>query len=104
MKNSSNSWSKKVKVKSSCKGWELRIYTGHDPRDDPESYLRWYWNMRGDILAIQKEIDGQLVVVLGDLYDKKRMESVIKQLGVSFGFEEFMGQLWLTESLDESSK
>jgi hypothetical protein len=39
-----------------------------------------------DVLRV--EIDGELIVVLGDQYDK-RVQPLLNQLGNSLGFEEF---------------
>ncbi|KAF8219882.1 hypothetical protein L208DRAFT_1545092, partial [Tricholoma matsutake] len=62
-----------------------------DPRDHPEEYIHWYTNKvdhidNSDVLRV--EIDHELVVVLGDQYDK-RVQPLLNQLGDSLGLEEF---------------
>ncbi|KAF8221746.1 hypothetical protein L208DRAFT_1382119 [Tricholoma matsutake] len=56
-----------------------------------EEYIHWYTNKvdhinNSDVLRV--EIDHELVVVLGDQYDK-RVQPLLNQLGDSLGLEEF---------------
>lgn len=81
------------------------MYTGHDPRDNPKTYLHWYCNKFDDISEVREDINDELFVVLGYNYDEQRLQPLIKQLGDSLGSEEFIGQLPLMENLaNELSK
>jgi hypothetical protein len=54
-------------------------------------YIRWYINKVEQMVIsddVRLEIDQELIVVLGDQYDK-RVQPLLKQLGNSLGLEEF---------------
>jgi hypothetical protein len=82
--------------KSFCNGCELKIYTGSDPRDNPETYLHWYCN-NNDLSDLEDEIDRELKLVLEDHYDKQSVKFLMKESGTSLGLEEFTRRLTLLQ-------
>lgn len=83
---------RKVRFEHSHNAGGLKIYIGEDPRDVPETYLRWYCNQM-DILDVRDGIYQELITVLGDRYDQQRVETLIQQLEQSSDVGEFIKQL-----------
>jgi hypothetical protein len=68
------------------------IYVGKDPRDDPESYIRWFCGEM-NISDAREEITLDLERVVGDLYDEERVRPLLERLGKGLDVEEFIKQV-----------